>query len=231
MIAYYPRLREGAPPGLVPRFGGLPWGLPPRLWPTCGECGRPMSHLAQLPGDGERMAIGDDQVLFLFKCEWDSVCSFWEHDGGANAAFVVPRRELGDAECAAPADAADGAPAVLREIAIVGWDARDDGAPPELEDAFYDARAFDRLPGEIAHPHDWAAAWRTKSGGVPYWTANGAQGVDGLPAGRLLLQVDNWLELEGGESVEIANFCSDGTAYVFVDRSRTPLACSLFINR
>jgi hypothetical protein len=228
MISHYPRFRAGAATGLAPKLGGLPFGLPPRLWPICGECGRPMSHLAQLPGDGDRLPVGDDQVLFLFKCEWDSVCSFWEHDGGANAAFAVARASLGDDSTAPPADANDGPPGVLPELGIVGWDARDDGAPPELEHAFYDFASHDALPAAISHPHDWAGEWRTKSGGVPYWTANGAQGI---PAGRLLLQIDNWLDLEDGGSVEIANFCSDGTAYVFVDRARTPAAYSLFINR
>jgi hypothetical protein len=34
-----------------------------------------------------------------------------------------------------------------------------------------------------------------------------------------------------GSSAEVANFCSDGTAYVFVDRVQTPPVYSMFINR
>ena len=59
-------------------------------------------------------------------------------------------------------------------------------------------------------------------------TANGAQGV---PAGRLLLQIDNWVQLEDGGSTEVANFCSDGTAYIFVDRSREAPVYTMIINR
>jgi len=123
---------------------------------------------------------------------------------------------------------ADGPPAVLRELGITSWRPGDDGAPPELEDAFYDYGRHNDLPDEIAHPHDWAAALRTKSGGVPYWTGNGAQQVQ---PGRLFIQLYNWVDVEDSDMAEIANFCSDGTAYVFVDHSQTPPAYSMFINR
>ncbi|SDH35346.1 hypothetical protein SAMN05444748_101115 [Variovorax sp. OV700] len=228
MRSHYPQFREGAEPGLVPKLGGLPWGLPSRLWPVCAECNRAMSHLAQLPADGDALPLASDEVLFLFKCEWDSICSFWEHGAGANAAFVVQRADLGAGPTAPPLDPADGPPALLREMAVTGWRADDDGAPAELEEAFYDYQAHFDLPDEVKHPHDWASPWCTKSGGVPYWTANGAQL---MPAGRLFLQIDNWIELPGGECAEVANFCSDGIAYVFVDRSQAQPAYSMFINR
>ena len=227
MNSHYPVFRVGAAQGLVPKLGGLPWGLPARLWPICKECERPMSHLAQLPADAAALAVNEDEVLFLFKCEWDSVCSFWDHDGGANAAFTVPRTALGDSPTAAPVAGDEGPPVELPELGITQWKAADDGAPPQMEDDFYDYGRHNALPDDIAHPHDWAGAWRTKSGGVPYWTANGAQG---MPPGRLLLQIDNWVEVDGA-NVEVANFCSDGTAYVFVDRAQTPPTYSLFINR
>jgi len=228
MRSHYPQFREGAEPGLVPKLGGLPWGLPSRLWPVCRECNRAMSHLAQLPADGDALPLASGEGLFLFKCEWDSICSFWEHDGGANAAFVVQGAELGDGPTMPPPDADGEPPILLKEIAITGWRADDDGAPAELEEAFYDYQAHFELPEEIAHPHNWASAWRTKSGGVPYWTANGAQQV---PAGRLFLQIDSWVDLPGGGTAEVANFCSDGTAYVFVDRSQPQAVYSMFINR
>ncbi len=228
MRSYYPQFREGAEPGLVPKLGGLPWGLPARLWPVCRECNRAMSHLAQLPADGDALPLASGEVLFLFKCEWDSICSFWEHDGGANAAFVVQGAELGAGPTTPPPDATGEPPALLREIAIAGWRADDDGAPAESEEAFYDYMAHLDLPEEVVHPHEWASAWRTKSGGVPYWTANGVQG---MPAGRLFLQIDNWVDIADGDPVEVANFCSDGTAYVFVDRSQVQPVYSMFINR
>ncbi len=229
MLSHYPRIRRGAGPGLVPQFGGLPWGLPARLWPVCRECGQPMSHLAQLPADPVVLPdVAADEVLFVFKCEGDDICSFWEPEGGANAVFTVPRSELGHGPAAAPVQDGQEPPRLLPELGIAGWPADDDGAPPELEAAFYDYGAHSDLPEDIAHPHDWAGQWRTKAGGVPYWTANGAQQV---PPGRLLLQIDNWLHLEDGSGTELANFCSDGTAFVFVDRSQTPPVYSLLINR
>ena len=145
-----------------------------------------------------------------------------------NAVFTVPRAELADGPTAPPAHAEDGAPEILPELVVADWRIADDGAPAELESAFYDYGLHDGLPDEIAHPHDWASEWRTKFGGVPYWTANGAQGV---PAGRLLLQIDNWVQLEDGGSTEVANFCSDGTAYIFVDRSREAPVYTMIINR
>ena len=229
MLSHYPRLQKGALPGLLPKLGGLPWGLPARLWPVCQECGQPMSHLLQLPADPAVLPdMAADEVLFVFKCEGEDVCSFWEPDGGANTVFTVQRQDLGDAPTAAPVSSEQQAPTQLLELGINGWRLDDDGAPPELESAFYDYGAHSDLPEEIAFPHHWASAWRTKVGGVPYWTANGAQQV---PPGRLLLQIDNWLTLEDGSGTEIANFCSDGTAFVFVDRQQIPPAYSLLINR
>jgi hypothetical protein len=235
MISYYPRFRKGASPGLVHKLGGLPWGLPARLWPVCKECGLPMSHLGQFPAhspDADSPAPPLAEVLFLFKCEWDSICSFWEYDGGANQVFSVPRKELGDAPTQPPVDAKDGPPAILPELGVASWLVQDDSAPADLEDAFYDFDRHNDLPDDIAAPHDWAGEWRTKFGGVPYWTADGAQGQPEIPPGRLLLQIYNWVTMEdGSDSPDVANFCSDGTAFVFVDRSQSPPVYSMFINR
>jgi hypothetical protein len=233
MISYYPRFRTGASHGLVHKLGGLPWGFPAGRWPVCEECGRPMSHLAQFPGQSldeqsPSLPIQADEVLFVFKCEWDSVCSFWERDGGANAIFSVARKELGDRSTEPPVHAKDGAPEILPELGVASWRVEDDGVPAELEDAFYDYGRHRELPGEMAHPYDWAAEWRTKFCGVPYWTPNGAQQV---PPGRLLLQIDNWVQMDDGSFKEVANFCSDGTAFIFIDRSRTPPIYSMVINR
>ena len=80
----------------------------------------------------------------------------------------MPRAELADGPTAPPAHAEDGAPEILPELVVADWRIADDGAPAELESAFYDYGLHDGLPDEIAHPHDWASEWRTKFGGVPY---------------------------------------------------------------
>jgi hypothetical protein len=59
-----------------------------------------MSHLGQFPAlalepNAPVLPIGQDEVLFVFKCEWDSVCSFWDFADGANRVFCLPRKELG----------------------------------------------------------------------------------------------------------------------------------------
>lgn len=236
MHSSYPRFRNGAPPGLVPKLGGLPWGLPAQLWPICEECQRPMSHLGQFPAysaeaNAPVLPLAADEVLFLFKCEWDSVCSFWESDGGANRILCLSRRDLTDSPTQPPTCINDGAPGILPEFGVAHWLAQDDGVPADLEDAFYDYASHSALPGKFAHPYDWASEWRTKFGGVPYWTANGAQGQPRVPPGRLLLQIDNWVQLEDGGFEEVANFCSDGTAFVFIDCSQSPAVFSMIINR
>lgn len=199
-----------------------------------------MSHLGQFPADSSEpnapvLPIERGEVLFLFKCEWDSVCSFWDFAEGANRVFSLPSRELGDAPTQPPAVEAqeDGETLrILPELGIVRWLERDDGAPAELEASFYDYGHHSDLPDDIAHPHDWASEWRTKFGGVPYWTANGAQGQPSIPPGRLVLQIDNWVTMDDGSpSVEVANFCSDGTAYVFIDQTSSPPVLSMIINR
>lgn len=234
MLSHYPLFRIGASPGLVHKLGGLPWGFPAQRWPICAECGRPMSHLGQFPSrspeaDSPILPLAADEVVFLFKCEWDSICSFWEFDGGANQVFSLPRKELGDTPTQPPVHETDGSPEILPELGVASWCKKDDGVPAELEDDFYDYGRHNDLPNEIAYPHDWASEWRTKFGGAPYWTGNGAQG---MPPGRLLLQIDNWVTMEDGStSPEVANFCSDGTAFVFIDRLQSPPAYSMFINR
>src|SRR5215813_8364744 len=47
---------------LIPKFGGLPWGLPADMWPRCRECSMPMALLAQLPHHGPAL---EDQASLL----------------------------------------------------------------------------------------------------------------------------------------------------------------------
>jgi hypothetical protein len=198
-----------------------------------------MSHLGQFPAcspepDAPALPLAQDEVLFVFKCEWDSVCSFWDFADGANRVLSLSRKELRDSLTVPPdVDAQEGGEElkVLPELSVARWLVRDDGVPAELEEAFYEYGRHNELPDEIASPHQWASEWLTKFGGVPYWTANGAQGQPSIPPGRLLLQIDNWVTMDdGSQAVEVANFCSDGTAYVFMDSTQLPVF-SMIINR
>lgn len=240
MQSHYPRFRQGASLGLVHKLGGLPWGFPAQLWPICEECGRPMSHLGQFPAcspepDAPVLPLAQDEVLFVFKCEWDSECSFWDFAEGSNRVLSLPRKALGDSLTVPPdVEAQEGEEElrILPELGVARWVLQDDGAPAELEEAFYEYGRHDALRDEIASPHRWASEWRTKFGGVPYWTGNGAQGQPSIPPGRLLLQIDNWVTMDDGSlTCDVANFCSDGTAYVFIDRTQSPPVFSMIINR
>ncbi|WP_348944682.1 hypothetical protein ABHF33_14900 [Chitinibacter sp. FCG-7] len=199
-----------------------------------------MSHLGQFPArvpdtDSPILPLPEDEVLFLFKCEWDSVCSFWDFADGANRVISLPRQALSDAFTQPPPVEAQDDGEVLKilpELGVANWLAQDDGVSAELEAAFYDYARHSELPDQIANPHEWASEWLTKFGGVPFWTANGAQGQPSLPPGRLLLQIDNWVTMsDGSEAQSIANFCSDGIAYVFIDCTAAPHVFSMMINR
>ena len=219
MLSHFPTLTIAQPAGLSARtaskLGGLPWGFPAEAatpWPVCAECGCPMSFLAQFAPGAHVPRLGKGHSLFVFKCERDSICSFWEPDGGANACVLVPHAQLHDGFMAMPhggesepayrlvsADAAspvsepqDEDSPVLLEIWVQGWRAEDDGVPAELEPQFYDER-FYSLPDAMAVPHDFDFDRCTKAGGVPYWTANGLVPAKLAEPGRMLLQIDAFL--------------------------------------
>ncbi|PHP51998.1 hypothetical protein [Actinomyces ruminis] len=254
-----------APQSPVPRevvkVGGLPLGWPSgREWPLCAECGMPMSFLLQAGESAQLPHLSADQVMFVFKCERYSICSFWEPGTGRNCVELVGFDELSDTAAPAPA----GTP-VLLELWARRWRVHDDGVDASLEPAFFDAR-HDAMPEGIAYPHDFNFALQTKVGGLPYWTANGTvafrySGGTVLTEGgdwHLVLQLDTALEVvdpidavqayadshpigparEGAAevypedgSVGIANFCLDGIGYVLVDSSSPSPEPVFLINR
>ena len=154
MLSHFPSLSIDQPAGLTARtaskFGGLPWGFPVQRWPVCAECGCPLSFLAQFAPGPQVPRIGADHSLFVFTCERESVCDFWEPDGGANACLRVPHAQMheaftpvpagGVAEPAfrltgpgAPPQAASEQSPTLVELWVSSWRTEDDGVPAELE--------------------------------------------------------------------------------------------------
>ena len=186
----------------VCKVGGAPIGWS-QDWPVCALCSLPMSFLGQFTGDPLAPRLPAGHTLFLFTCERDSICDFWDPVAGA----------------------------VLLELWVSGWTSRDDGIPAELEESLHENGRFHDLPEDVVFPHDFDSALLTKAGGAPYWTANGPYLLD--PSDRLVLQLDSWLTVsEGrealaahaenfpgtveldGDAASIANFCLDGIGFV-----------------
>ena len=151
-----------------------------------------------------------------------------EAEGGANAAFFLDLEELRGTR---PGIAAPNAP-MLPEVSIEGWVPPDDAVPDEVAASFTDETRFHGLPEEWQFPHAFHFTLQTKLGGVPYWTGQGPMRVP-QPPFRFLLQVDKFLAVPGAgeDGLDLANFCSDGTGFVFVDAGRADLPTSFFINR
>jgi hypothetical protein len=250
-----------------------------------------MALLAQLPHDSPALDLGDPRwVLHLFQCT-TAGCSTWSYDEGCNAAFILPREALGESLTPMPqaiverpvyARVAGIAPvghSMHGELWITGWNEHEDAIPQDMSPAYFDPVAFDALPEKFQFPHGFDHRLSTKTGGVPYWTANGPGGLPDIPPSPFdyLMQIDTHVFIQGrlqdpptigcdvylreangrmerrpvgdaarrenapweayesdrdGEYVvEYANFGTDGTAYVFIDRQTSPPRALLFWNR
>jgi len=145
------------------KFGGIPWGLSRNKWPTCRDCGRSQSLLAQLTHDSQRLDLGrGGRVLFVFQCNHDpGMCETWDANSGANACFVVESENLGDTLSALPNDT----PLVENEVRVRTWIERDDGLPDSLISAFYSSRGLNALSDDIRR----RVTSGTRLGGVPLW--------------------------------------------------------------
>ena len=112
------------------KFGGIPFGLGQVMWPTCKECGKSQSLLAQLTHDHRRLDLGRaGRVLFAFQCNHDpGMCATWDAQSGANACIIVEPEELGHALTDLPGDR----PTVENEVRVLAWIEKDDGLPMSL---------------------------------------------------------------------------------------------------
>jgi len=64
-------------------LGGVPPGLAPQPWPTCGRCKKPMTHIATLHADTKRLPLRHG-ALSLFCCQGDDWCG----EEGASAVVL-----------------------------------------------------------------------------------------------------------------------------------------------
>ena len=159
------RLVEELPAQSSPqdKLGGLPWGLPSSQWPTCRECGKSQSLLAQFIHDPRRLDLGrSGRVLSIFQCNHDpGMCSTWEGGSGANACFVTESEDLIAGLTPLPSDS----PLVEREARVTEWIERNDGITEGQAAQFFSWTEFSQLPeSEIAK-----VTMSTRLGGVPSW--------------------------------------------------------------
>ena len=141
-------------------------------------CNLPMSFLGQFTGDPLAPRLASGQTLFLFTCEHDSGCDFWDPVAGANACVLIPHDELG----AHPTPIPEETP-VLLELWVSSWTSRDDALPAK--------------PGDSPQPTPEEDLF-TKAGGTPYWTDNGP-GYRIDPSDQMVLQIDTWVTVSDGQ--------------------------------
>ena len=230
MLSRFPtwsvRKPENARADAVCKVGGAPIGWS-RDWPVCALCSLPMSFLGQFTGDPLAPRLLPGHTLFLFTCERDSICDFWDPVAGANACVLIPHDELG----AHPTPIPEETP-VLLELWVSSWTSRDDALPAK--------------PGDSPQPTPEEDLF-TKAGGTPYWTDNGP-GYRIDPSDQMVLQIDTWVTVsDGQEALEaqaarfpdraytienrasIANLCSDGIAFVMTHEGEPEIY--LMVNR
>ena len=236
MINHLPVLKLGELLGpqaeFEDKFGGLPFGLPPSMWPTCSACGKHQTLLAQLRHDAVRLDLGrDGRVLHVFQCNHDpGMCETWRGGSGANACFVVEPEDLTDDLTPWP----ETKPTIEREARIAGWRALDDGLTDAQAELFFDADRLFSLPEEVfSRPPN-----SSRLGGVPLWIQSPDEAPG--PPWAFIGQLDgsySFLEapsrpMDGvyedpshrdGRThfAEGPNFGS-GIAYLFLDRSASP---------
>lgn len=144
------------------KLGGLACGVALAEWPSCSDCGKPMSFIAQFHHDDDRLDLGGpERVLTLWQCEHaPGMCDTWEQQSGANAALVVP---VADGQRTIPAP--DSSVVVYHELVTTGWSDEDDGVPLDRCPAYFDDAQHSELGDEW-----WGrGGYGTRLGGVPAW--------------------------------------------------------------
>lgn len=166
---------------LEDKFGGLPWGLPPERWPLCRECGKPLTHLAQLSHHPERLDLGrEGRSVLVFECYHNpGLCETWSAESGANAVlFLDPKGSVGG--LAVPPESERTKTAVGLEARVLSWVAADDLMREEDYPLFFDSRRMvNRLDADEEGEFEAAleSVYRgTKLGSGPSWLQTADEG-------------------------------------------------------
>ena len=211
------------------KLGGLPFGLPSDRWPTCADCGKPQSLLAQFAHHTNRMDLGrPGRVLHVVQCNHDpGMCRTWEGGSGANACIITePEESTGELVVAPSPDTY-----IEREARIVGWQDEDDGLSPQDAERFSNADAYLELPRLKTE----LVPWGTHLGGVPHWVQSPDEAPG--PPWRFVGQLDStysflrppraavkgiYADREAWEGrthyCEGPNFGDGGIAYLFIQQ-------------
>lgn len=177
---------------LISKIGGVPWGFPPSMVPTC--CDRPQKLLAQLCHEPPMLDLGAPGcVLHLFQC-----LECWGIEECGRGVVLLDQSRLNEGLNLPAED--ETLPAwdrqLVGELWITGWDAADDGIPSSrLPECFTETR-LRSLHNEFNHIDWFHPMEKTKFGGTPRWTANGPQGYPPPPF-EFLFQIDNSVPLQG----------------------------------
>lgn len=128
-----------------------------------------MALFAQLSHDPPALDLGlPEHVLHLFHCQ-----QCYRTD-----ALMLTVDALGDSLTTLPTDEplegilGGELHGMLSELWIAGWDERDDGLDPVLAVELFDQKNWMALPESVTSAM-FDSRWRTKMGGIPYWTGNG----------------------------------------------------------
>jgi hypothetical protein len=178
---------------LISKIGGIPWGIPPKLWPKC--CGKPEKLLAQLRHDPPMLDLGQSgAVLHLFQC---LECLGISNEAGRRA-FIVDQSKLSPGLVTVPDyDAAcDLGGPLIGEAFIIGWTEKDDRIPQARLPEFFDERQLWSLHEEFKSINWFDPREMSRFGGSPRWTGNGPQGFP-RPPFEFLFQLDNLLFVQG----------------------------------
>lgn len=210
-----PPSASSGPVSPTERLGGVPFGLPSDKWPTCKECGKSQSLLAQFNHDPERLDLGRaGRVLFVFQCSHDpGMCSNWKAFSGANACFVVEPESLTGAQTALPIDA----PPIDPQALIAGWQDKDDGLAPEIAAKCFRDESLSEIDEDILEK----ITPITRLGSVPAWVQSADEAP--RPGWRFVGQLDSTYRfLSPPREQSGPNFGDAGTAFLFLKEDTDP---------
>lgn len=216
------------------KFGGRPWGLDPSIWP------KRMALLAQLVHEPPAIDLGGEYVLHIW--HWNTPEDYCEppnYEYYCHFSTLVPKSKLGNELTPAPAGQK-----LIGEVYIDRWETFDDNAPDSWLPMFFERDSYSKLLDRETGKIRFGGGLGTKFGGPPCW--QGTNAIENSPQrSDFIFQTDAYIPIAGqppsddvvkkhnlegifpcrngdGYIYVITDFASDGSAFVFLDKSQTP---------